>query len=414
MPGTKRYKLESKNLNEDQVWDVTTLGVRVFRFRDGPLATLRDVLETAMLFIPEAIKIPPAFVIEKNVEFLETYAKVPMVKRKIDVEVMLNESEIHSGDFIGIRRMNGLESMQTFATGQKTGHTVIAIWEDGQLYIAESTSNSAYWPTNGIQRTPYRKWLEQAREARYSVVHVPLAPKYRAMFDEEAANAFFHAVENLDYGYSTMLMSWIDTKEHNYPCLPPDYDRGGFSYCLSWRLIEVVYPLIRGSLPAADKMFLEAWNRHVAGSPFAGLDPVQLYRAAAAKGMEPEEIMGVVEEDWTRYSQRYNNGTRTRDLSMVCDVFVCFMWKAGGLFREIGDDFNCVEQQNLDVYGLTVVERPAARPQQCVAADPDNDLCQLMGEYELRLPLVGTRAPYRHMQDRCPSRPPAYERPDDC
>jgi len=41
------------------------------------------------------------------------------------------------------------------------GHTTIALRFDGELYICESTTDSAYWPTNGIQKTPYRQvcWL---------------------------------------------------------------------------------------------------------------------------------------------------------------------------------------------------------------------------------------------------------------
>ena len=41
------------------------------------------------------------------------------------------------------------------------GHTTIALRFNGELYICESTTDSAYWPTNGIQKTPYRQvcWL---------------------------------------------------------------------------------------------------------------------------------------------------------------------------------------------------------------------------------------------------------------
>jgi hypothetical protein len=33
--------------------------------------------------------------------------------------------------------------------GSTTGHTVVALRMDGKLYITESTTNGAYWPTNG-------------------------------------------------------------------------------------------------------------------------------------------------------------------------------------------------------------------------------------------------------------------------
>ena len=83
------------------------------------------------------------------------------------------------------------------------GHTAVAIWEDNNLYVAESTAKGTYWPTNGIQRTPYRQWITQARAAGFSVVHAPLAGKYRKTFDAKGANAFFHSQEGLDYGFFT-------------------------------------------------------------------------------------------------------------------------------------------------------------------------------------------------------------------
>ena len=110
---------------------------------------------------------------------------------------ILNESQIHSGDFIGVIRLDGLDPVLAFGMGSHTGHTAVALWEetwlvdvttivggvffsdvlpgfqnfrllkllyslclffsfcfpgsprpkskDGQLYIAESTVNGSYW-----------------------------------------------------------------------------------------------------------------------------------------------------------------------------------------------------------------------------------------------------------------------------
>ena len=40
-------------LTESQIWDVDTLGIRVFTFQENPLATVRNILETALLFVPD-------------------------------------------------------------------------------------------------------------------------------------------------------------------------------------------------------------------------------------------------------------------------------------------------------------------------------------------------------------------------
>jgi hypothetical protein len=43
-------------------------------------------------------------------------------------------------------------------TGARGAHCVQALRFDGELYIVES-QDAWYWPTKGIQRTPYHKWI---------------------------------------------------------------------------------------------------------------------------------------------------------------------------------------------------------------------------------------------------------------
>lgn len=414
IPGTKKYKFSSAKLSQSEVWDVDMLGIRAFRFRDGPMNLVRDLFETALLFTGEILKSPPAFALQHNVDFLQRYMGITMKDRLDEGGVLLNETEIGSGDFFGIIRLDGLDPMIAWGMGSHTGHTAVAMWEDGHLYVTESTAKGTYWPTNGIQRTPYRQWITQARAAGFSVVHAPLASKYRKIFDAKGANAFFHSQEGLDYGYGTLLVGWVDSPESNYPCLPPYDAAENDKYCLTWPLVEVLFPILGKALPVANKIYLEAWNQHVTGSAFSGLQPTEIYRAAARKNIAQEDIFRVVEKDGTQYSQVYNNGTETKGIAMVCDVFVCFMWKAAGLFKDIDNDFNCVEQTNSDMYDLTILAAPEERPKQCVAADPDNKLCQIMGKYSLELPAVGTVKPYKHMQESCPSSPPDYKRSTTC
>lgn len=70
-----------------------------------------------------------------------------------------DESEVASGDFFGIVRLDGLDPMLAWGMGSTTGHTTVALWVDGELFICESTTKDAYWPTDGVQRTPYRQWV---------------------------------------------------------------------------------------------------------------------------------------------------------------------------------------------------------------------------------------------------------------
>jgi hypothetical protein len=51
--------------------------------------------------------------------------------------------------------------------------------QERDLYIVESDVESAYWPTNGVQKTLYSTWLKQAEEADYQVVWAPLGEDAR-------------------------------------------------------------------------------------------------------------------------------------------------------------------------------------------------------------------------------------------
>jgi hypothetical protein len=381
-------------------------------FRDGPIHVVQNLLDTALLFTAEATQGVGDKAAQRNVDFLERYAGVTMNPRTDSGDLILDESEIQSGDFFGIIRFDGLDPVLAWAMGAHTGHTVVALRENDQLYIAESTAKGSYWPTNGLQRTPYRQWIEQARAAGFAAVHAPLASKYRAMFDENAANAFFHSVDGIDYGYGALLVGWIDTALDNFPCLPSDIQ--STPSCLVATHLEVLLPVAAKFIAAAESIFLPAWNLRITGDSSSGLSSTEIFKQATEKGIAYQDIFPMVEQDSNLYSNTFNNGTVAMAPAMVCDVFVCNVWKAAGLFQEIDNDFNCGEQTNNDVYNLDILAAPEERPAACVAADPDNNLCQVVGKYQLTLPTLGTRAPYKHMQEHCPTRAPDYTRPDDC
>ena len=84
------------------------------------------------------------------------------------------------------------------------------------------------------------------------------------------------------------------------------------------------------------------------------------------------------------------------------------------LFLSVDDDFNCAELTNKDDYTLDMLEAPKERPPQCVAADPDNELCQLVGDWTLRLEGIGSRHIYKHYSEHCSGVPPEYKREEGC
>jgi len=93
------------------------------------------------------------------------------------------------------------------------------------------------------------------------------------------------------------------------------------------------------------------------------------------------------------------------------------MWKAGQLFDNLPggrDSVKFGELTNWDDYTLSILNPTPVRPAACVAADPSSPLCQLEGSNALRLNNYAQKTPYADMAERCPSRPPKYEKPANC
>jgi len=287
--------------------------------------------------------------------------------------------------------------------GGTTGHTTVALWFSDGLYICESQVNSSYWPTNNIQRTPWDQWVQQARLADYNYVHVPLTAQARANFNETAAQAKFYELEGIPYGYHNFLFGWIDTPADNYPCMPPEFD-----LCLSPEAVNIASGLVdRLSKAIADKMYNQALTHRV-NKPWGTFNTTaQIYQYAYQQlNLTFEELVILPEQD----SWIYSDGP-----SMVCDVFVCTIWKSAGLFGNLADDIQCTELTPRDVYSMNVLDtNPNNRPQICVETDPQLPFCQLGGDYQLALPGFGTVQPYAEMNQNCPGQPPAYSRPSNC
>lgn len=359
-------------------------------FMTDKKTSVANLLETVLLFVPEFTKNVDPRSAERNVDFMATYPKFVMEKRNPSSNLPPPAELIHSGDFLGVIRLDGLDPMLAWGMGSTTGHTTVALWIDGELYICESTVTDSYWPTNGIQKTPYKTWLRQAEEAGYNVVHVPLNLKTRKSFNETAAVEFFKSVEGLDYGYINMLWGWIDTLYDNYPCVPDDYS----SVCLQFELVESLFSIIDRTIPQiSDLMWNPAFNKRIGTSDLGTAD---IFYAADQQGIEARAIPAIVEQDdWVYNTTRY--GEPAVGKSMVCCVFVCNVWKAAGVFGDM--EINCAEMTNVDDYSLTIFE---------------DTYQQILGRWTLTLNKYHTKTPYEHMAETCASLPPNYEQDPHC
>lgn len=395
------------NTDDSERWDIETKGVRIFQFQDDDVMEVLDqVIQTALLFEPEISMSVPDWAAARNVDFMLNYARHEMKPRNI-TSVSIDPSLIHSGDFFGIARLDGLDPMLGWAMGSTTGHTTIALHINGVLHVCESNAKGSYWPINGIQCNEFNQWMQMARDANFQLVWAPLSPEARAKFNETAAYEYFKSMEGLDYGYYNLLWAWVDTLADNYPCMPPDFTTS----CLQWEHVEIIFAFSERLIPSIGQMMWGQAFNHRIGTQ--NLTVSQVYKAAADKGIDSQLIPSLPEQDEWDY-QTTRNGVPTQGKAMVCCVFVCNMWKAAGLFKEIDDEINCTELTNWDDYSLNIFDKNFTRPAACVAADPDNPLCQLEGKYTLVLNDYNTKQPYKHMAEKCPSKGPDYKKPIDC
>jgi len=198
-----------------------------------------------------------------------------------------------------------------------------------------------------------------------------------------------------------MLFTWLDTAEDNYP--PP----------LTSELAMLLFVLMDDAVeyilddPFTLNMIGQALNHRLNTS---GLSVDDCYALAGSQGISFTDLVSMPEQDVWMYQD--DNGVSGP--SMVCDVLVCSMYKAAGIFGSIASEIQCTEFTNWDVYSLAIFNGNFQRPPQCVQADPTLPYCQLMGEIRMTLPGYNTVKPFPHMREHCPSLPPAYFRPPNC
>jgi len=396
----------SANATDSDYYDISKQGFRVFMFNGDKNTMALDAADTVALlapfFQPEVSPDGAA----RNLYFLENYAGVKMANRTSGV-TNVDPNLIHDGDFFGVVRLDGVDPMLAWAMGSTTGHTSTALRINGTLHVCESTTLDAYWPVNGVQCTEWNKWVNLSNAADMNIDWAPLNSKYRSIYNATKAYEFFQTVAGTDYGWENLLYGWVDTVQDNYPCVPP-YPS---DLCLVFDSALVLFSILeRVDYDFIYRIFDQAMNLRLGTS---GLNVSQIVQVADQQKIPRNTLPVIVELDTFRYNTTQND-IPVSGLSMVCCVFVCEMWKHGGIFDEINQNINCAEFTNWDDYSLKIFDGETPRPQVCVDADPDNFLCQLMGEHSLTLNNYNSKNEYAHMCENCPTMAPNYTKPSNC
>lgn len=397
------HKIILKNLSDNDILDLKINGVRLFAFCQGFFTSAHSLLMTLELYIGGFGKDPnsklpimrpkvPEYMEKANVEFLSRYVNNKLNKREQYGEAILNFdiSEIKTGDFVAIYRLDGLDPLIMLGTGSHIGHSAVACWIDGELYVLES-QDGWYWPKHGIQRNKWATWVEWAHNADFNVAILPLKEEYRNKLDVEKAFKWFESIEGTPYGYRNFLFSWIDTANQNLPSL------------LDHETVILVFSILEKiSRSTVDTILGEALNMRVGTK---GKTIPEVAYEAAKKSISIEGVLAIVEKEGWVYSDGVN---------YVCSCFVIAFYKHGGLFGDLEiepNEFTPKDVYQLNIYDKTYKDR---RPQICKEADPELEYCQVIGKYQVTLPGYASIEPYSHMNENCPSIGPEYLRPERC
>ena len=285
--------------------------------------------------------------------------------------IQLDEDLINSGDYFAVMRLDGLDQIIMYGTGSHSGHSVMALRFDEELYIVES-QDSWYWPTAGLQRTKYDTWMKQAQAADFHVTWMPLSADAASKFNAAEAQNWFYKTQGLPYGYHNFLFGWIDTPVDN---LPP---------FLAHEFIPIVFSALEKIVPSViDTFYTQALNKRTSTQ---GYSVSQIAGWGATKGLSVQDIMSMPEQDGWEYT-----GETPRDgESMVCSAYVAAVWKAGGLFDPY--NINATEWSPKDVYIVDFFNPEKEMPKECQDANGADIMgyCQVTGKYKMTFPEFST------------------------
>jgi len=151
------HKLHFKLKTADSEIDMENFGLETYLFCESLRDELLSVFTTVKAFVGGLGlhgKIPlfqpkvPDYMANANREFLHWSIGFDLPEREIQ-KVEIDEDMIQSGDYFAITRLDGLDPMIMYGTGSHSGHTVMALRFDGELYIVES-QDAWYWPVHRI------------------------------------------------------------------------------------------------------------------------------------------------------------------------------------------------------------------------------------------------------------------------
>lgn len=180
----------------------------------------------------------------------------------------------------------------------------------------------------------------------------------------------------------------MDTPDRNVPeFIPQDF------FVILFSILEKLNPeQIRVMVAEGINMRLNTTN----------LTIPKLVAEAARRNMTIEEVIAMPEKEEYTYSNGKN---------YICSSIVVKYLKEAGIFD--GLNIESPEFTPYDVYMLKIYDTENL-PKICQEKNPELPFCLLAGKYLIDPKGYNSIIPYSHMNERCPSAAPHYERPDNC
>ncbi|XP_019461886.1 PREDICTED: uncharacterized protein LOC109361042 [Lupinus angustifolius] len=395
------YFLSREHTLEFKEWEgkaeyeyVKNHGVSIFLMKSGMLGTLQALWELFPLFSNTG------WGENSNIGFLEKHMGASFVERPQPWVTNVSADDIHSGDFLAVSKIRGrwgaFETLEKWVSGAYAGHTAVCLRDsDGKLWVGESGHEDEKGD-DIIALIPWDEWWDFELTKDDSNPHIallPLHPDTRAKFNETAAWEYARSMAGKLYGYHNLIFSWIDTLTNNYP---PPLDANVVACVMTiWSQLQPEY---------AANMWNEALNKRL-GTKGLGLSEVLV--EVEKRGSSFDELLTIPEQDdWI-----YSDGK-----SASCIAFVLEMYKEAGLFDSIASSVQVTEFTIKDAYTLNIFENDSSRlPKWCNDGDTVKlPYCQIKGKYRMELPGYNSMQAYPHMNERCPSLPPKYQRTQNC
>lgn len=330
----------------------------------------------------------PEYQLAANLDWISGSAGYELQRYPSDRFVHIDKKLIKSGTILGVYRFDGVDTMINVGSGSRLGHITMALWHEDELYVIES-QDAPYWPTQGIQMTTYDRWLKLAHNADYNVIILPLTDAHQAKFDEAKAWAWYEEVTGDDYGYHNFLFGFIDDTDRNLP------------YTVDLDFASIVIETAQLIIPkTVNLIFMEAFNLRLGKQ----VDTVKdVWDEIYARKMRMQDLMNIPEQEGWIYSDGVN---------YVCSAFAISVYKRAGLFGDL--EINSTEFTPKDLYELNFFDVSGAKVPEGCEGYADYGYCQIMGKVRLDLGNVAFVEPYAHMDERCPTTAPEYNRTPGC